>query len=256
VVFGVAVWPLHLGSMVATLFISLNTFLTLGAFLLIVIGFNTSQWDIRSYSCGCDNHCVFFIGLLKVKYTKPGKCGYNIKEVECSNFNLSNDNCDYYESARDASQLTLALVIVLLLWKIIVNVLTFKFLESHRRTIWIFFLFATLGDLMMGLTAFITVGQFDQVDNWNIVDSNTNKPFHFHHGFGWQCFIGGGVVAWVAAALGGYTLWRGFSPTGDAAPPGLPAADGRPKALQLTRPSRSPYSVFLQQTDPSLGGVE
>jgi hypothetical protein len=202
----------------ALLFVSLNTFLALGAFLLIVIGFHTSQWAVYNYSCGCDSDCVYFIGLFKVKYTKPGKCGYNIKDADCKDFDLNNDNCDYYESARDASQLTLALVIVLLLWKIIVNVLTFKFLESRRRIIWILFLLATIGDVIIGFTAFITAGQFAEID-WDLTFTS-GKDLHFDDGFGWQCFIGGGVVAWVAAALGGYTLWRGFGPT--ESPPEIP----------------------------------
>jgi hypothetical protein len=212
------------------LLISINTFLALGAFLLIVIGFHTSQWAVYNVNCGCDNSCVFFIGLFKAKYTKLGKCGYKIKEVDCNDFNLNDDNCNYYESARDASQLTLALVVLLLVWKVVVSVLTFKFLESRKRIIWVLFLLATIGDIIIGFTAFITVGQFAEIDDWNIVNTNTGKTIHFDEGFGWNCFIGGGLVAWAAAILGGYTLWKGFTiaESNPAAEPAIPT-DGNTK---------------------------
>jgi hypothetical protein len=205
------------------IFFGLNTFLFFGAFILIVIGYQTSQWAVYTYNCVCDSDCVLFIGLFKVKYTKSG-CGYEVKDVDCNDFNLSGDDCDYYESARDASQLTLALVVILVVWKIAFSILAYKYLESRKRILWIIFLLGTLGDIAVGFTAFITAGQFDQIDDWNIQNGN-GKQINFDQGFGWQCFIGGGFVAWVVAALGGYILWKGF---GGAEEPAVPI-DGNTK---------------------------
>lgn len=173
------------------------------------MGFQTSQWAVYSTSCGCEGDCIYFIGLFKVKYTKTN-CDYKVKDVDCDDFNLNNENCEYYETAREASQLTLALVVVLLLWKVIFSVVAWKSLDDRKRILWIIFLLAMFGDIAVGFAAFITAGQFDQVDDWNIVKGN-GKEVEFDHGYGWQCFIGGGFVSWVVAALGGFTLWKGFT---------------------------------------------
>jgi hypothetical protein len=210
------------------IFFGLNLFLYLGVFILIVMGFQTSQWAVYSTNCGCDSDCIYFIGLFKAKFTKLGHCGYKVKDVDCNDFNLSDDDCDYYESARDASQLTLALVVVLLVWKFIFSIVAYKSLETRKRILWIIFLLATLGDIAVGFAAFITAGQFDQIDDWNIINVNTGKKIHFDQGYGWQCFIGGGVVSWAVAVLGGFTLWRGFSTTEEQPTPPLPI-DGNTK---------------------------
>jgi hypothetical protein len=210
------------------IFFGLNTFLFFGVFILIVMGFQTSQWAVYTTNCGCESDCIYFIGLFKAKFTKLGKCAYKVKDVDCNYFNLSGDDCDYYESAQDASQLTLALVVLLVIWKVAFSVLAYKYLESRKRILWVIFLLGTLGDITVGFTAFITAGQFDQIDDWNVINVNTGKQIHFDQGFGWQCFIGGGFVAWLVAGLGGYTLWKGFNAAEEPAPAPLPI-DGNTK---------------------------
>lgn len=192
------------------IFITLNTVLYLGAFLLLVVGFSTTQWAIHVSNCGCSGDCIFYIGLFRSHYTELGKCSEKSKDVDCNDFNLNDDNCNYYESSREAAQLALALVVILLVWKIIVNIISFTSLQQRKRILWILFLLATIGDIIVGFCAFISAGQFDAIDDWNVVNVSTGKQVSFDQGYGWQCFIGGGGVAWIVAILGGFTLWQGF----------------------------------------------
>lgn len=198
--------------MISTLIlITINTVLYLGAFLLLIVGFQTTQWATFTESCGCPGSCVFYIGLWRERFTKLYKCGEKSKDIDCDVLALSDDDCKKFESSREAAQIAIALVVVLLVWKIIVNGFAFKSLQEKKRVLWILFLLATIGDIVVGFAAFISAGQFDAVEDWNVVDVNTGKSVHFSQGYGWQCFIGGGGIAWIVAVLGAFTLWRGFT---------------------------------------------
>mmetsp|Transcript_2525 Transcript_2525/g.2487 ORF Transcript_2525/g.2487 Transcript_2525/m.2487 type:complete len:220 (-) Transcript_2525:259-918(-) len=193
--------------------ISLNTIFHFATFILLCIGFATSQWAVKALNCSCSGDCIYYIGLFKVRFTEVGKCSEDSKDATCDYFGLSDDNCDSYTSAKEAAQLALALSVVMVVWKIIVNGLTFKFLKEKTRVIWILFLLATITDFIIGFSAFISAGQFAEIDNWHVYYvANPSKEVQFDHGFGWQCFIGAGVAAWLVCILGGLTLWRGLVP--------------------------------------------
>ncbi len=203
--------------------IAVNTLLHLGTLVLISLGFQTSQWAVHWQNCSaCDSDCVYFIGLLKMKFTKLGHCGYDMKDTTCDTFGLNQDDCDYYEASIEAAQVALAIVVILTVWKIVVTVLSFKFLEEKTKLIWMGIFLAIIGDIIICFAAFISAGQFAAIEDWNVIYLNTNKPVDFDLGFGWQCFIGAGILSWFIACFGGFTLWRGLKPAAAADSPIVP----------------------------------
>lgn len=196
--------------------ISINTFIHLGSFILLSIGFASPQWNVYTQNCGaCENQCIWYIGLLTEKYTKFGTCTETKKDTSCNIFDLNQDDCDSYTASRQAGKLALSLVVILVVWKCIVTGLSWAFLKTKTRIIWILILLASIGDLIIGFCAFISAGEFDAVKDWNIINVATGKNIEFDHGLGWQCFIGGGVVSWVLCVLGVVTLFRKLNPEGN-----------------------------------------
>lgn len=194
-----------------------NAILEVGVFLMIVIGYATNQWATYTYSCGCDDHCFVFIGPYRAKYTENGKCGYDTEDTDCDDLDLNGDDCDQYKTVRQAGNLALALAVLIFVFKTTVTVLSFLYMGTRRKTLWILMVIHLIADVILGLCAFIAAGQFDEVKEEFKVYVYGDRV-DFDNGYGWQLFIGGGFVAWVCAILTAVTLYRGLAPKEDPQP--------------------------------------
>jgi hypothetical protein len=191
----------------------INLIIEIGTFLMIVIGFASNQWAVYTYECGCDSDCMFFIGPFNMKYTKIGKCGYQVEETDCDELGLSNDECDTYDASAEAANIALAICVLVLIYKIAVTVVSFMYIHTRTKTLWILMVIHFFADVIMGFAAFISAGQFDEVmDEFVVIKQWNGNKVKFDHGIGWKLMIGGGFTAWVCAILTAGTLYRGLKP--------------------------------------------
>lgn len=194
--------------------------LCVGVFLAIAIGFASNQWAVYTYNCGCDNDCFFFFGPFQAKYTKSGKCdSYKIDDLDCDDLDLNGDDCDKYETSTEAANIALAVAVLLVVYKAAVTGCAFVYIPNRTKTLWILMIIHLLADIVLGLSALISAGQFDEVMNEVNVRKSNGDKVEFDHGEGYGLFVAGGLLAWVCALLTGITLWRGLAPKEDEAAP-------------------------------------
>ncbi|CAE7832388.1 unnamed protein product [Symbiodinium microadriaticum] len=188
--------------------------LFVGVFLMIVIGFASNQWAVATFNCGCDDDCYVFIGPFQAKYSKFGKCddSYKVESIDCDDLDLNGDDCDSFETSTEAANIALALAVLLLVYKAAVTGCSFIYIPNRTKTLWIMMVIDMLGDVVLGMCALISAGQFDEaMDEFNVKKANGDKV-NFDTGLGYGLFVGGGLLAWICAAVTAVTLWRGLKP--------------------------------------------
>mmetsp|Transcript_22910 Transcript_22910/g.33473 ORF Transcript_22910/g.33473 Transcript_22910/m.33473 type:complete len:214 (-) Transcript_22910:147-788(-) len=190
-----------------------DTLCHIGTLAMISWGFHTSQWSVYEKGCGCDSDCIYFIGLQKAKYTKQGKCDYEVDDADCDKYNLKGDDCDNYESALDTAQLSLAIICILVVLLLVATVMVCKCLKERSRMIWLVMAAVAIGDIILAICVFVVCGNYSQMYNeFDVVNVNTGKQIDFDLGSGWKTFLAGGFLAFATALYTAVILRRGIDP--------------------------------------------
>jgi hypothetical protein len=146
-----------------------------------------TQWAVYYYD---NSDCIFFIGLFQSKYSNDfSDCNkYKIEDIDCNDVDLHGSSCDSFKNARQAASISVAIVVLTLLFKIVLLVLCK--MGTKPKMLWISTIIALSSDLVLFFCTFIAAGQFETIMNNGIFDD-----VEFDHGYGWKCFLGGGFIA-------------------------------------------------------------
>ena len=171
----------------------------------------SNQWARYVQACGCgDDNCFWLFGLFNWKRS-TATCGeYDIKEgYTCSDVDGTASTCGSLDDARYAANITLAVAVLLLVWKFLLLFLSFK--GDRARILFIGQIISFLSDIVIGCAAFATVGKFkDWADNdLKVVYSTSTgtSTVEPEYGFGWNLFLAAGFFAWILAGFTFVTFW-------------------------------------------------
>lgn len=140
-------------------------------------------------------HCFNVLHFLFVQY--------EVKDVDCDNLDLTDDECTQFEDAVGLAGAAVACVVLSLVFKLLLTWLAFG--NRHNRVLWILTIVSAGGDIVFGCVAFASCGNYQMV-----MDEFPEPLGSYDLGFGWGLMLLAGFLAWICAILGAVILVKGI----------------------------------------------